>query len=180
MCDSEPRLIDPTVDLLEGWRDFVADYRAAGEDVIPGSGSIGADCATAVQVAAAVQRAVHHTKGIGLREGWVPGSTYWLVRDGRILGTCNLRHRLNEHLRMYGGHIGYSISPSERRKGHGTLQLRLALDKARERGITRALITCDNDNPASAGVIRNNGGVFEGEGLDPNDGKITQRYWIEL
>lgn len=180
MCENEPRLIDPTEDLFDAWCDFLADFRAVGEDDISGIGSMNESCDTRAELATAVQRSRDHAKGIGMREGWGPGSTYWLVRGGRILGICNVRHRLNDFLRTYGGHVGYSIRPSERGKGYGTFQLRLALDKARDRGIERALITCDNDNLASAGVIRNNGGVFDGEGPNPNNGKITQRYWIEL
>ena len=56
----------------------------------------------------------------------------------------------------------------------------LKLAKARALGIDRALVTCDKDNIASARVIQKNGGVLDSEGIDPDDGKITQRYWIDL
>ena len=119
--------------------------------------------------------------GIGLRGGIVPWTTYWLVRDGeRLLGLTDLRHELNNRLRIEGGHIGYNIRPSERRKGYGTLILKLALEKAKARGIERALVTCDTDNIGSGKIIRRNGGVFDGESPSPHTGKPVSRYWIDL
>ncbi len=109
MADNEIGLIEATVELFDTWRDFVADYHAVGEEDICGIGSMDGGCATRTELAAAVERLQDHAKGIGFKKEWVPASTYWLVRDGRILGTCNLRHRLNEYLRKFGGHIGYSI-----------------------------------------------------------------------
>ncbi|MDR0445577.1 MAG: GNAT family N-acetyltransferase [Oscillospiraceae bacterium] len=55
--------------------------------------------------------------------------------DNRVLAMLNFRHRLTEYLLNIGGHIGYSVRPSERCKGYGKLQLELALDKCRERGV---------------------------------------------
>ena len=137
MCDNELKLIESTEDLFGTWREFVADYHAAGEEAMPGSGSISADCSTPGELAAAAALALQHTKGIDLQDGWVPYNTYWFVREGRILGTCSVRHHLNESLRTFGGHIGYTVRPSERQKGYGKVQLRLALDRARDLGIDR-------------------------------------------
>ena len=66
--------------------------------------------------------------------------------DGRIVGMIDLRHRLNDFLAEYGGHIGYSVRPDERRKGYAKAMLSLVLEEARGRGIRRVLITCDDDN----------------------------------
>jgi len=85
---------------------------------------------------------------------------------------------LNEQLLVVGGHIGYGIRPSERRKGNATKILSLALDKARELGIERALLTCDKDNIGSAQTIINNGGQLDSEDV-VNDTEI-QRYWINI
>lgn len=90
----------------------------------------------------------------------------------------SIRHRLNEHLLRIGGHIGYGIRPSERNKGYATMQLALALDKAKEMGLTRVLLTCDKYNIGSAKTIINNGGILDSE--DIIDGIEIQRYWIEL
>lgn len=112
----------------------------------------------------------------------VPAHTYFLMRKGepRIYGMINIRHKLNDYLLREGGHIGYSIRPTERRKGLGALQLSLGLQKCRELGLSRVLVTCDKSNPGSAGVIRNNGGVLENEIPCKPDGELLQRYWISL
>ena len=115
-------------------------------------------------------------------EGRVPAHTYFLMREGepRIFGMINIRHRLNDYLLREGGHIGYSIRPTERRKGLGALQLSLGLEKCRELGLSKVLVTCDKSNPGSAGVIRGNGGVLENEVPCKPDGELLQRYWITL
>ncbi|SDD05274.1 GNAT family N-acetyltransferase [Glycomyces harbinensis] len=92
---------------------------------------------------------------------FVPCTTYWWTDGDTYLGRINLRHRLNEHLREYGGHIGYDIRPTARRRGHATAMLAAALPHAAALGIEKALITCDDDNIASRKVIEANNGVFE-------------------
>ncbi|MGZ9583675.1 GNAT family N-acetyltransferase [Paenibacillus marinisediminis] len=115
--------------------------------------------------------------GINLAEHAVSSSTYWLIgANKRVLGAVNIRHRLNSWLLERGGHIGYGIRPSERRKGHATQLLSLALEEAKKMGIEKALVTCDKNNVGSAKTIRNNGGELESEPIV--DGVAIQRYWI--
>lgn len=111
----------------------------------------------------------------------VPATTYFSIRksDNKIVGTIQLRHCLTEELEKHGGHIGYGIRPSERKKGYGTQQLALTLEKAKELQISRVMISCDKDNAASRKVAINNGGVLEWEGFDEEDGEI-QIYWIDI
>lgn len=90
----------------------------------------------------------------------------------------DIRHRLNEYLLQFGGNIGYSVRPSQRRKGYATEMLALALEECRKLGIDRALVTCDKTNIGSAKTIQKNGGVLENEVLEGD--RITQRYWIGL
>lgn len=82
----------------------------------------------------------------------VPAETYFLVRknDNKIVGMINIRLALNEKLRRIGGHIGYSIRPTERNKGYNKINLYLGLKRCQEKGIKEVLMDCDKDNPASA------------------------------
>jgi predicted acetyltransferase len=120
------------------------------------------------------------SKGIGLPDGWVPASTYWLMTENydQILGAINIRHKLTDNLLFRGGHIAYYVHQSERQKGYAKRMLSLGLEKCRDMGIERVLITCAKDNIASAKTIMNNGGVLHSE--DIQDGEQFQRYWIEL
>lgn len=127
--------------------------------------------------------------GLALREqeetcppGYVPDSTYLCYRENEpaLVGIINIRHRLNDALLQHGGHIGYAIHPAFRNRGYAKEQLRLALQICKEQlGLTRVLLTCNADNPASQAVITRLGGVYEDSRPDP-DNKETQRYWIQL
>ena len=112
--------------------------------------------------------------------GKVPDSVFFLLDDerNRLLGAANIRHYLNDALMKDGGHIGDGIRPSERRKGYGTEIVRLALAECRKLGIRRVLMFCNRDNIGSAKTIIRNGGVLDGETVNP-DGSVLQRYWIE-
>lgn len=113
-------------------------------------------------------------------EGKVPDSTYFCLDEERdiMVGAVNIRHRLNEHLLQFGGHIGDGIRPSERRKGYATQMIGLALKECKNLGIHKVLMVCSKDNVGSAKSITNNGGILENE--IPDQGKIQQRYWIDL
>jgi predicted acetyltransferase len=115
-------------------------------------------------------------------EDRVPANTYFLIRlsDDRIIGMINIRHRLNEFMLNEGGHIGYSIRPTERKKGYGTLLLSLGLQKCKELNLKEILITCDKINIASSKVIQNNNGVLENEVFSETYSQMIQRYWINL
>lgn len=129
---------------------------------------------------AMVQELLDAHNGINLPDSWVPDSTYWLVTDhNRIVGVVNIRHSLTEHLFNAGGHIGYGIRPSERRKGYATKLLALSLEKAKQLNITKALIVCDEVNTASEKTILHNGGVRDDDFIE-EDGNVVRRFWIEL
>jgi predicted acetyltransferase len=98
--------------------------------------------------------------------------------SNHILGVVHIRHRLNEYLLFRGGHIGYAIRPSERRKGYATKLLSLALMVCKTMHIEKVLVTCAKNNIGSAKTIIKNGGILYSEGID--NGELFQRYWIDL
>jgi len=128
-----------------------------------------------------ITRAIEQGKGINLPEGYVRQKTYWLVRDdGRIVANSRLRLELTPFLEREGGHIGYSTRPSERRKGYGTVVCKLTLQRAKSLGFKKVLITCDEDNVASARIIEKNGGRYEDTVLSWESRKPKRRYWVDL
>jgi predicted acetyltransferase len=105
-------------------------------------------------------------------EGIVPETVLWWVDGQEYLGRISIRHRLTEPLRRVGGHIGYDVRPTARRRGHATAMLRAALPVAARLGIASALVTCDVDNAASRRVIEANACVPD----TPYEDKL--RFWL--
>ena len=114
--------------------------------------------------------------------GWVPDTQFISIRksDGALVGMLDIRHVLNDACLNLFGNIGYSIRPSQRRKGYATEQLRLALPICKSMNMDHVLVTCHKENTASAKTIQKNGGVFENEVMDERNGEVLQRYWIDL
>jgi predicted acetyltransferase len=105
--------------------------------------------------------------------GWVPCTYLWMADGDEFLGSIALRHSIdNPLLAEVGGHIGYSVRPSARRRGHATDALRQVVALAGQMGLDRVLVTCDLDNVASARTIESGRGVYESS----RSGK--RRYWI--
>ncbi|THV33531.1 GNAT family N-acetyltransferase [Glycomyces buryatensis] len=105
-------------------------------------------------------------------ENFVTMTMLWWVDGDEYLGRISLRHYLNEHLLQIGGHIGYDIRPTARRRGHATAMLAAALPRIAAYGVEKALITCDADNVGSRKAIERNGGVLE----DQRGDKL--RFWV--
>jgi len=116
----------------------------------------------------------------GRRVEGVPVSLHWLVAGETFIGELSFRHRLNDYLRLSGGHVGYGVRPGLMGRGFGTRLLALAKVEASGTGLDQLLVTCHDDNPASARVIEANGGVLEDVVDDIFGGGPLRRYWIRL
>ena len=110
----------------------------------------------------------------------VPATQFLFVRksDNKLVGMIQIRHRFNEFLEKYAGHIGYSVRPSERRKGYAKEMLKTALPFCREIGIDKVLIACIDGNIGSEKTILANSGVYESTVHEPNKNRDLKRFWI--
>lgn len=112
----------------------------------------------------------------------VSATQFFFIRkcDNRLVGMIQVRHRFNDYLEKYAGHIGYSVRPSERRKGYAREMLKMALPFCREIGLDKVLITCIDGNIGSERTILANGGVYESTVHEPNANVVLKRFWITL
>jgi predicted acetyltransferase len=173
-----PSLVEPTVAVRESFlaamREF-ADEGRAGDDTMVGRDLVdwGDRWKTDEGFAAYVRAVVRDREEDAPRDpGWVPCTTLWWVDGIAYLGRIAIRHRLTPALREAGGHIGYDVRRSARRRGHATAMLAAALPVAASLGIDPALVTCDNINLGSRKVIEANGGVFQ------DQRGVKLRYWV--
>ncbi|TQS01262.1 GNAT family N-acetyltransferase [Paenibacillus ottowii] len=169
------RLVEPD----QGWKDaylsFYEEWKKSQEQMVPWVISI-----EPYDFEGMLTFLKHQKNGIGLSEGWVKSSTYWLVdADDQVVGAVNIRHDLNEHLLNAGGHIGYGIRPSARGNRYAVTMLDQALGIAKELGISRALVVCDSDNISSKRTILRNGGIADKDYIE-EDGNRVNRFWIKL
>ncbi|NGP44625.1 GNAT family N-acetyltransferase [Bacillaceae bacterium SIJ1] len=169
------RLIQPDVSFEKAYLEFYYDWENSGRPMIP---SVIKE--KPVNFQNYVKKLNDQAKGCGLPEGHVPQSTYWLIDDEKqVLGAVNIRHELTPYLERVGGHIGFGLRPSARGKGYATTMLALTLEKAKNLGLKKVLITCDFDNVASERTILQNGGRRSAD-EQTEEGVIIHRFWIDL
>lgn len=168
------KLIEPKLEMEKEYNNYIVEWKKSGEKIIPY-----ASRKSMVNYEDLINCWKIQTTNKSYEDGFVPASLYFLVDENmKIYGALHIRHELNDFLLNYGGHIGYGIRPSQRRKGYATKMLSLSLSLVKQLGIKKALVTCDKTNIASAKTILNNGGVFENEVIE--EGEVTQRYWINI
>jgi predicted acetyltransferase len=168
-------LVCPSMDHKASYIEMMEEWEATKEHIYPGKiRRDGTDYSSWLETLEAYKK--RETCPAHLS----PSDTFFLVNEeNSLLGAVSIRHYLNEQLLRLGGHIGYGIRPSQRRKGYATKMLKLALEKCENMGIRQVLITCDKDNICSAKTILANGGVLENE-ITEDNGNIVQRYWISI
>lgn len=125
-----------------------------------------------------VVRLADARRGIGLHDGEVAATFLLAWVDGELVGRASIRHELNDFLAAYGGHLGYGVAPDHRRRGYATEILRQSIVIARAQGIEEILVTCEDDNVASAKTIEACGGQFDSVLDGPGPGERRRRYWI--
>lgn len=172
------RLVLPTANLHDAWLRSRDDW---GRDVHQsGSGLQEDDEVDSVGGFARWVERLRRQADVTLppEPGRVHADYRWLVEEGEVLGAISLRHELNDFLLRAGGHVGYGIRPSARRRGLAGWALLRMLDRARELGLGRVLITCEDGNVASARTIEGAGGALE----DIRETELgrTRRYWVDL
>ena len=87
--------------------------------------------------------------------------TFFAVDENeRIVGIIDLRHTLNDFLKDFGN-SGYSVRPSERRKGYATEMLRQVLQVAKQAGLQEVHLSVERNNEPSVKTIVRNGGTYE-------------------
>lgn len=169
-------LVKPTIDMKQDALDYKNEHFQTGENIINGSALLD-DLEYEEWIARVEKNADRNT----VCSDWVNASTFFVVResDSKVIGMVDIRHRLNKFLALYGGHIGYSVRPSERKKGYGTQILKLALEYAKSININHVMLSCYKDNEGSRRIILKCGGKLEKEVIY-TDGKLVQIYWIDI
>ena len=164
-------LVEPSEKYLESYREAYRDYQTMGIHTYgltdPDNWNI-------------FEKFENYRCEQNLKPGRVGAHFYWLVDDekGYFIGEISIRHRLNDALLLRGGHIGYGVRYGEWGKGYATKMLDMCLPIAKSLGIERVLITCDEDNHASARVMEKNG--FQMDDRVESDAGLTRRYWKTL
>ncbi|MFJ9823126.1 GNAT family N-acetyltransferase [Streptomyces sp. NPDC101160] len=175
-----PELITPTARLHTSWLEARAEWApgahqdGAGLWLAPDADL--ADPGAFADWVTLLRAQSDHSKPVP--DGRVHATQWWIVEGDTYLGAIDLRHELNDFLLRAGGHIGYSVRPSARRRGLATWALGAVLPEARALGLSRTLLTCEDTNIASARTIERNGGVLED--VRETEIGVKRRYWIEL
>jgi len=170
-------LVLPTKEHEFKANEFKKEFFDYGEKVINGSGLL-----DQLEYMEWLEHAEKYRMAETAGDDWVPSNTFLAVRkdDGKIVGIIDVRHHIQHpFLLEYGGHIGYAVRPSERRKGYASKILKLALEYARTIGLSRVMLGCYTDNTGSIKTIQKYGGKPVEE-KPYSDGKPMYVYWISL
>lgn len=126
------------------------------------------------------KQVANNAKGINLKQGYVPSTTFWLLDDDDWVGSFSIRHQLTPKLEQMGGHIAVNISPKYRGKYSSFVGIKKCMVKAHKLGLKRVLMTCDENNRASFRAIMGLMKLYGGEQLPDTivDGHGEHRVWV--
>ena len=151
-------LIRPTLELKEKALEYRKEHFQHGEMIIYGSELF--DKAESYEEW--LSSVTLNTNPKTVNENWVVTDTFFAIRnsDDKIIGIIDLRHTLNEFLKDLGN-CGYSVRPSERKKGYATEMLYQLIHVAKEAEMKELHISVEKENTASKKVVQKNGGIYE-------------------
>ena len=165
----------PTIEEKEEWINYVKETKIDNPESTPGGFK------EDTKYEEWLSKKHDEYNNINLEEGRVPSSFYFLMDGNRILGSISIRHSIDsDMLKRFGGHIGYNIRPSERRKGYATKMLNLAIEKCEELGLEEVMVTCKENNIGSAKTIENNCGILKEIVYIPEENSNFKKYWINV
>ncbi len=173
----ELELIKPTSKHKSSAEEFKREFYSHGEYIIYGSALL-----DQMEYDDWLLNTIRNSRPETVRPDWVVADTFFAIskNSSRIIGIIDIRHNIDiEFLSKYGGHIGYAVRPSERRKGYAAQILKLALVHAKSIGLSRVMLGCYSDNLASIKTIEKCGGVLT-ETKPYIDDKLMNVYWIDL
>lgn len=170
---SNIQLEAPSLQRIESYLSFITEMNDAGEKIweanVPGAAETNAQF---------IERLLRAETSPN--PGLVAETTCWATFGHEVVGRIALRHSLNKNLEEFGGHIGYEVRPTSRKKGIATKMLKLILETPKAQEIGRLLLTCAPDNTASNKTIQNNGGILTKTAYVERVQRHTNYYWIEL
>ena len=166
----------PTTDFADEMEDFRDEYINWGEEDIYGSALLASFEDIAEWFA--------FVDTLGSRKTapsyYMPSTPFIAFRmsDGIPVGMIEVKHELNDYMSKHGGHISYSVRPSERRRGYGKRMLAMVLPYAKLLGHTKVLVVCHTDNEPSRRTILADGGIYEQTYFSELDNIYNENYWI--
>ena len=174
---SASKLVRPSADYKDSYLEALKEYHAEGRYTYQDIDRLSADFEGFINELKTEKGYPHQPY-----QDWVepvPETIVWLVKDGKYIGTVDIRHRLNWHLEKWGGHVHFNIRPSMRGKGFGTKILKKAIPIINYLAIDNALITIAPDNKAAIRIVESCGAKFEEETTATDRFPAMRLYWLD-
>lgn len=170
-------LVKPTMEYAEQIAEYRSEFLEVG-DSMDGTGAL----RNIADPAEYIKSCEECENPATVPEHLVTATQFLFIRkdDNKLVGMIQVRHYFNAYLEKFGGHIGYSIRPDERRKGYAKAMLKMVLPFCREIGLDKVLITCNDSNTGSEKTILANGGVYESNIHEPGENVGLKRFWIDV